>query len=446
MKRAISSGACLLAFVIGSGQLVAQTSWNGGTGDWHTPANWSSGVPDSSTNTTIGGGTVNLTGGGSNLDGTTANLDITGFTTLDVSSGRTLSVSGDFTASSGNKTIQGGGNIEIQGTSSFGSTVVTGGGELRLNGTATISPSSSFAVSKNVVSNGDTNWDNFSIAITGSTWTNASGATFTRNHNVGSVRMDFASNGRFQNDGTFVKTGGGTFDVQAGVSNGFENGRFINNGTIRVEQGSMTIHNYPGSGVLGNVVFENNGSIEVANDATFDLSHSETIAFNGGNLGGSGTISDSVTMTGGTLSPGNSPGQLNINGDLGLDNTTLNIELGGTAQGTEFDYLNVSGNTTLTGTTNVVVSFVNGFENTISNGDSFTVLNTAGFPNAPNIGTNITFDFTALNGDFQVDFTGNGGAGSGITFSSFTAVPEPTSFGLFALSAAGWVLSRRRRV
>lgn len=435
-------------------QLFAQTSWNGGTGDWHTGSNWSAGVPTNAVNATANGGTLQIT----SADADTQNFGIDLGTEVAIGAGRTLTVHGDLNVTSGTtRRFTGDGNLVVNGTASFQTASISGGGLATFNGTTTINPASSLTVEKNIRSNGDTNWSGFDIFIeSGNTWTNSSGATFTRNQGASNtpklqLRRAGSGIGRFENEGTFVKTGSGTFDVEAGASNAQEFGRFVNSGVVRVEQGLMTIHNL--NGVNGNVVFENTGtgSIEVANNSTFELSHGGTLAFTGGNLGGDGTIdADIVSMTGGNLNAGDFAGgtgtaELTIAGALEITDTTLNIEIGGTTQGTDFDYLNITGNTTLNGTTNVVVSFVNGFETSITNGDSFTVLNTAGFPNAPDLGNNITFDFSALNGDFVVAFTGNGGAGSGITLSGFTAVPEPTALTLLGISAAGFVFSRRRR-
>ncbi|MEI4507540.1 autotransporter-associated beta strand repeat-containing protein [Sphingopyxis sp. CCNWLW253] len=80
----------------------------------------------------------------------------------------------------------------------------------------------------------------------------------------------------------------------------------------------------------------------------------------GATLGGSGTIGGSVTvLSGGILAPGNSPGTLNINGDLALaGGSVLNFEFGqaDVAGGPLNDLINVGGDLTLDGTLNVNVS------------------------------------------------------------------------------------------
>src|SRR2546430_4185975 len=76
--------ALLIAFASAFGQT---TMWTDGTGDWFTPANWSAGVPDSSTAAQINnGGTA----------GILANGAAAGFVEMGVGAGETgtLTVSG----------------------------------------------------------------------------------------------------------------------------------------------------------------------------------------------------------------------------------------------------------------------------------------------------------------------------------------------------------------
>ncbi|MGA7438815.1 MAG: autotransporter-associated beta strand repeat-containing protein [Luteibacter sp.] len=82
-----------------------------------------------------------------------------------------------------------------------------------------------------------------------------------------------------------------------------------------------------------------------------------TTVQNGGTLGGTGTIGGNVTVAdGGTLSPGDSPGTLTINGNLTLaPNALVDYQLGqaGTVGGSFNDLTVVHGNLTLDGTLNV---------------------------------------------------------------------------------------------
>lgn len=81
-----------------------------------------------------------------------------------------------------------------------------------------------------------------------------------------------------------------------------------------------------------------------------------TIVIDGGKLGGSGQILGPLSVTRGTIAPGNSPGTLSVYNDLTLGSgAVLDFELGsptGTA-GVDSDLIDVAGSLTLDGTLNV---------------------------------------------------------------------------------------------
>ncbi|HEY3394101.1 MAG TPA: hypothetical protein VGK58_15415, partial [Lacipirellulaceae bacterium] len=92
-----------------------------------------------------------------------------------------------------------------------------------------------------------------------------------------------------------------------------------------------------------------------------------------GSASGSGTFTGTGTVNfEGDLSPGSSPAAVSFAGDVVLGpDSTLQIELGGTAAGTQYDQINVAGELTLGGT--LEISLINGF--TPSAGQSFDILN-----------------------------------------------------------------------
>jgi len=127
---------------------------------------------------------------------------------------------------------------------------------------------------------------------------------------------------------------------------------------------------------------------------TFTFSNSLSIASNA-TLAGAGTLATTVTNSG-KLAPGRSPGRFDITGHLVLTGSSeLRLELGGDTPGTQFDFLNVGGNVTLSGA--LAVSLINNFASVMTNGASFTLL-TAGSPlagafaNAASGGTITTTD------------------------------------------------------
>ena len=107
----------------------------------------------------------------------------------------------------------------------------------------------------------------------------------------------------------------------------------------------------------------------------------------------------------GTLSPGLSPGTLNLVGNYTQQGPggAFNVEIGGTAPGSQFDSVNVSGAgsvATLAGVLNV--SLVNSF--VPAAGDSFTIMTypshtgtyTLNLPTVPCLGWKATYGATAL--------------------------------------------------
>ena len=124
-----------------------------------------------------------------------------------------------------------------------------------------------------------------------------------------------------------------------------------------------------------------------------------------GLLAGTGTITVNGVTNSGTLAPGNSAGSLTINGSLTLQtNSLLSFELGGYGQGVTYDFLGATAAARLGGA--LSVTLINGFERTITNGASFTLL-TAGslsgsFTNAPGGSRLLTADGFA---DFVVTYS-----------------------------------------
>jgi len=109
------------------------------------------------------------------------------------------------------------------------------------------------------------------------------------------------------------------------------------------------------------------GEVVINNDLTGD----GTVIVLGGILSGNGSVAGGVNNQGGTISPGNSPGLMAINGDFTqAEQGTLFIELAGTAAGTEYDVLQVDGAVNLGGA--LAVSLLSGFAPT--KGDTFNIL------------------------------------------------------------------------
>ena len=149
----------------------------------------------------------------------------------------------------------------------------------------------------------------------------------------------------------------------------------------------------------------------------------------GATLAGTGTVGP--TQIAGTLSPGLSPGTLNVSGDLTLQGgSTLQMEIGGLARGTAYDGLDITGGFTFGGT--LQVTFINSF--TATAGNTFNLFNSATTTGAftslllPDLAPGLAWDTTPLASTGEI-----------------TVVPEPATGTILLAGLAACLTARRRR-
>jgi fibronectin-binding autotransporter adhesin len=352
---------------------------------------------------------IDVTNGGSLTAGTTfslGDLESTSVGTLNVSGTDSLASSGGIfylgargqgTANvSNDAVISAGGGLnfgaEFGGT---GTLNLNSGGTLRVGGTGGI-----------IVGGGSgfLNANGGTLEITGATLTTAvpialgDGTTSTVNTNG----LNATLSGNLTGTGSLTKTGSGSLTLSG--ANDYSGTTSVNAGTL-VVNGSLA-----------------NTTVTLADGAT---------------LGGSGSIAGLTTIgSGATLAPGNSPGTITFSAGLTLDaGAILEFQLG-----TVSDLISVTGGT-LTGPSSGTVTL------NLSDAGGFTD------------GTYTLFDYTSATlSDFDTtDFTiGTSIAGYDYSFTLTgtalqliavtSAVPEPSTYAaILGLGALGFVAWRKRR-
>ena len=225
--------------------------------------------------------------------------------------------------------------------------------------------------------------------------------------------------GTFNNLGTFVRNGAtGTFTVGNGVT-------FNNSGTVDARSGTLA---FSGGYTQSAGTLDLNGG---------NVSSSSALQLNGGLLTGFGTISAAI-QNNAMLRPALAAGGLVVNGNVTLLGASqLVFQLGGLTQGSQYGFLNVNGTVALGG--QLVLSFVSGFQNTVTNSDTFTLMATNGLSGAfTNIASGSRLNTSDGFGSFLVTYSGTnlvlsdfGGSG-GIMTSTWTGTNSVWS------DAAGW--------
>lgn len=225
--------------------------------------------------------------------------------------------------------------VTINGTYTWGGGAIDG----TVTANATTIVGSTVTLNGTFNNNGTFSWVGGNFGG-GGTFNNNAGASFTM---LGNGSFDQG----FNNAGTFSKT------VGAGTSS--FTSAFTNTGTVNANSGLLEFDGYTQTAGITRL---NGGNIDDTGGTT---------NINGGTLSGIGSFTaGDLNINGATLAPGTSPGTLNIVGNLNLGSTsTTLIELGGTSQGSNYDFIDVTGDVALDGTLNV--SMFGGFTGLVGN-------------------------------------------------------------------------------
>jgi hypothetical protein len=159
----------------------------------------------------------------------------------------------------------------------------------------------------------------------------------------------------FTNDGTLVAEG------VKGMS--ITSSDFTTAGLVQISANSVL--NRTGDYIQTDGLTNINGILNVT--SLYDLQ--------GGTLSGNGQLNGDISVSGGTVGPGNSPGLLSIDGNyLQTISGILAIELGGLIPGAEYDVLDITGSATLAGALDVELFDLGDGLFSPKLGDSFDIL------------------------------------------------------------------------
>jgi hypothetical protein len=239
---------------------------------------------------------------------------------------------------------------------------------------------------------------------------NASGALIDANVSGQTLDVNPSAAGGLNNAGTMRASNGGIL-----VLEGSGGGAFSNTGTIEAITGGSLVFGgaVTSSGIvdLGSSTLNITGSY-TQTAGTFRMrggtvTSTSTLDFQGGVLDAHGTINGNISNAA-TLEPALGGNGLTVNGNLTLlGSSHLSFQLGGVTQGSQYSFLNVNGTVALSG--NLVVSFANGFQNSVTNADSFTLLtSTSNFSGSfSNVVSGSRLLTSDSSGSFLVTYSGN---------------------------------------
>ncbi len=181
---------------------------------------------------------------------------------------------------------------------------------------------------------------------------------------------------------------------------------------------------------------KSSASLTVYNNQTVIVNgeRGSAYVYNGGTLKGTGTITGNVSITGGTLAPGESPGCLTISsGGLTFSGGTYEVEIQGSTVCSDYDQVEVTGAVDLSNDPTLDVNFLNSFVPELN--DAFMIID-----NDASDEISGTFDgledgatFTVDGVTFQINYNGGDGNDVMLLVTAVSEEPEAPDTGLESL-------------
>ncbi|MEO2047107.1 MAG: PQQ-dependent sugar dehydrogenase [Pirellulales bacterium] len=316
------------------------------------------------------------------------------------------------------------GMLQLQDAGSLTTAVLTNGGTLQLDGLTAILNSVSL-VNNGVIRGTGRILSNLTNTVSGEIRAQS-------NDNLLWLGSGHTNAGKIEVIGAEIEfIGALTNESGTGIINARDailrfSGGLVNNGTVNLSFGT--------SDVSGNITNTDKIIVAGGSNATFfdDVDNNGEIRTSAGGFSvffGSVTGAGTFTGTGttafeGELQPGNSPAEIPFSGDVRFgQDASLEIEIGGSTAGTEFDRLVVAGSATLDGTLWVDLIDSGSGEFQPSAGDTFEILSAAGgitgqfSPNLPTLTSDLEWSVNytptslfleVLPTLFRADFDTNG--------------------------------------
>jgi RHS repeat-associated protein len=261
---------------------------------------------------------------------------------------------------------------------------------------------------------------NFSAGtLTGGTWQASASSTLRLS---GDNIITDAATLLLDGSGSHVFSDAGTTDALAGLA------AVARASSLTLQNGAQESTTAASFGDAGTVAIGSASSLTVAGTYTQTagsttvngmLASAGGVSLSGGTLNGDGTVQGNF-INASQLTPGNMPGILTITGKYTQTSAgVLNIEIGGTTIGTQFDQLDIQGSATLDGTLNITL--INGFGPAF--GQTFPIMSFASSTGAFSTVNGLTVGFQTL---FTVNQTATSfvlnsvGNASDLAFASMT--------------------------